>query len=185
MKLGFLTFTLVAAAAALPAAAGVLVLGNSAARLCYEAAESDNATTMAIARCDEALRGDVALTQYEVVATHVNRGILKLRRDDFSEALADFDKAIELDESEPESYVNKGFTLLRMNETDWQAPLAMFDQGLALKTRRPEIAYFGRAIANERAGRVRQAYYDYRQASALAPRWEYPKVELARFRVAR
>lgn len=184
MKLGFSLFALIAAGAALPAAAGILVIGNSAARLCYEAAESENAaSSTAIARCDEALRGDIPLTRYEVVATHVNRGILKLRREDFSEAMADFDRAIELDESEPESYINKGFTLLRMHESEWQTPLALFDQGLALKTRRPAIAYFGRAVANERAGRLRQAYDDYRQASALAPRWEHPKVELTRFSV--
>ena len=68
------------AASAAPAAAGVLVLGSSDARLCYEAADSPSTPTGTdIRRCDSALI-DGNLSQYEIVATHVNRGILRLRR---------------------------------------------------------------------------------------------------------
>jgi hypothetical protein len=59
----------------------------------------------------------------------------------------------------------------------------MFDTAIAKKTRRPELAYYGRAVAHELAGQVRAAYQDYRQASRLDPKWRQPKLELARFRV--
>ncbi len=59
----------------------------------------------------------------------------------------------------------------------------MFDTALEKKTRRPELAYYGRAVANELTGQVRAAYEDYRQASRLDPNWKDPKAELARFSV--
>ena len=47
------------------------------------------------------------------VATHVNRGILRLRRGLVDEAVADFDRAIALDPEQPEAYLNKGAALIR------------------------------------------------------------------------
>ena len=59
----------------------------------------------------------------------------------------------------------------------------MFDSALEKKTRRPELAYYGRAVAHELTGEVRAAYRDYRQASRLDPKWRQPKADLARFKV--
>jgi len=36
-------------------------------------------------------------------------------------------------------------------------------------TRRPAIAYYGRAVANELGGKLKQAYLDYREASRIDP----------------
>ena len=52
-------------------------------------------------------------------------------------------------------------------------------------TRRPAIAYYGRAVAHELGGNVKQAYRDYRQASLIEPKWRDPQTELARFTVRR
>ena len=170
-----------AAAASLPAIAGVTVVGTSAARACYEAADSPLMPgARQIDRCDEALRSE-RLTQYEVVATHVNRGILRLRRGLAAEAIADFDAAIALDPAQPEAYLNKGAALIRQN--DPQGALPLFTVALERNTRRPAIAHYGRAIAHEALGNVRQAYFDYRRASELDPDWNEPRTELQRFRV--
>lgn len=168
--------------AASPAAAAVTVLGNSSARLCYEAAESRSSpTATALRTCDEAMRAD-ALSDYERVATLVNRGILKARLGRIDDAILDYDAALSRDPGEPEAYLNKGFALLHLENSAQQAR-PMFDSALAKKTRRPELAYYGRAVANELSGEVRAAYQDYRQASLLDPKWRDPKEELARFRV--
>lgn len=170
------------AAAASPSFAGVTVIGTSTARLCYEAAESTRSVSAAmLANCNEAL-ADVALTQRDLVATYVNRGILRLRMNQTDAAIADFDTAIAKDPGEAEAYLNKGMALLRSSEGGGQA-LTLFDTALAKRTRKPAIAYYGRAIAHEMTGNVRKAYFDYRQASQLAPEWTLPKDELVRFKV--
>ena len=175
-------FTAAAAAIAWPAAAAVTVLGSSSARMCYLSAENGvRAVPANLADCDTAL-GSEGLTDADRVATFVNRGILKLRLGRLGEANSDFDAAIAQDPNQAEAYLNKGMVALR-SEDSWQQALSLFDTALAKQTTRPELAYYGRAVANEMGGRIKAAYLDYRQASSLAPKWSDPKTELARFTV--
>ena len=181
MKLRYILLTAGLALSAAPAHAAVTVVGSTFARTCYDAAESRFAGTEAISDCDQALRQE-NLTGYDRVATHVNRGILKLRGGAVDAAIADFDRAIDLDPGEAEAYLNKGMAVLRLPEGEDQA-IGLFDAAIQKKTRRPAIAYYGRAVANELNGRIREAYRDYRQASAMDPKSRQPKAELARFTV--
>ena len=122
-----------------------------------------------------------ALSQRDIVATHVNRGILRLRRGQVDAAIADFDQAITLDPRQPEAYLNKGAALIRLeNPAEAQR---LFTVALERNTQRPEIAHFGRAIANEELGNLRAAYNDYQRASQLDPNWQEPRIELSRFRI--
>lgn len=96
------------ALAAVPAAAGVTVIGKGSAELCYQAAERDGAASASgLAYCDDALEKET-LGKDDRVATLVNRGILKLRRGDIEPAIADFDAAIARDPEEADAYLNKG-----------------------------------------------------------------------------
>jgi tetratricopeptide (TPR) repeat protein len=169
------------AALAAPASAAVFVIGNSDARLCYESADSPMLPgPRDLRRCDEALLHE-NLSNYETVATHVNRGILRLRRGLIDEAVADFDRSIALDPEQPEAYLNKGAALIRRHNP--QDALQLFTVALEHNTSRPAIAHYGRAVANEQLGNVAAAYRDYRRASELDPEWREPRTELARFRV--
>ena len=171
-----------AAAFATPAAAGVTVLGSSSARLCFEATESVfTPRPDMVRRCDEALDHE-ALSDYDRVATYVNRGILKLRTGRLEEAIADFDTAAAEDPDQAEAYLNKGLALLRRPGAEAEA-LPLFDAALAKRTRKPALAHYGRAVAHELGGRVREAWLDYREASRLDPKWTTPRKDLARFRV--
>jgi tetratricopeptide (TPR) repeat protein len=180
--------TLFAAAAGLaacglaaPAEASIVVLGNSDARLCYEAADRPAyPTVLDVRRCDDALQVN-SLSAYEIVATHVNRGILRLRRGNADLAIADFDRAIALDPNQPEAYLNKGAALLR-RENAGEA-MGLFTIALERNTTRPALAHYGRAIANETLGNLTAAYRDYTEASRIDPNWREPRAELARFRV--
>lgn len=181
MRSKFLLATAVLLTAS-PAAAAVTVLGNSSARQCFEAAEArGGATHDAIRTCDQAMR-DEGLSEYDRVATLVNRGILKARLGRLEAAIVDYDAALNQDPDEAEAYLNKGFALLRLSTAAENAK-PLFDSALAKRTRRPELAYYGRAVANELSGQVRAAYEDYRQASLLNPSWKDPKADLARFSV--
>lgn len=176
-------FLVAAAAAAIsvPATAGVTVIGSSSARLCYEEADSKRAPSAGSLRiCDRALNEE-AMPREDIVATHVNRGIVRLRLNDVSGSLLDFDRAIALDPNEPEAYLNKGSALMRQNHAE--AALPLISLALEKQTRRPELAHFARGVAYEALGRIPEAYADFRQAAALAPQWEDARLELARFRV--
>ena len=101
------------AACAAPVSASVIVIGSSDARLCFEAADSPLMPQIGdLRRCDGALNvGN--LSNYETLATHVNRGILRLRRGQIDDAIADFDAAMVLDPNQPEAYLNKGAALIQ------------------------------------------------------------------------
>ncbi len=168
--------------ASAPAAASVVVLGSSSARLCYQAAESDLPPERRdMDDCNRAL-AEEGLSDRDTVATHVNRGILRSRSGDVAGGLADFDRATSLDPNEPESYLNKGLVLaIKANQAGKALPL--FGLALERRTKRPELAYFGRAVAYEELGNLRSAYADYSQAVAVAPKWQEARAELARFQV--
>lgn len=171
------------AAFSVPAAASVISIGSTSASLCYQAADSPVAPTFAeIRMCDTAL-SEEGLTQHDRVATHVNRGILRLRRDQIALAIADFDRAIAIDPDQPEAYLNKGAAMIKQREAG--TALGLFTMAIERNTSRPELAHYGRAIANERLGNARAAYRDYRRASELDPDWAEPRAELTRFRVVR
>jgi tetratricopeptide (TPR) repeat protein len=169
------------AACAAPAVASVVVIGSSDARLCFEAADSPLLPQVRDMRsCDDALSSG-GLTNYDSVATHVNRGILRLRRNLIDDAIADFDAAMRLDPNQPEAYLNKGAALMQRQNASEAAQL--FTVALEHNTQRPAVAHYGRAMANEELGNVREAYRDYQMASQLAPDWAAPRADLQRFRV--
>ena len=162
--------------------AGTMVIGAGYARLCYEAAEMDRVGRSSLANCDKAF-AEESLSAADRVATHVNRGIIRAQLGDWQGALDDYDRALALDPDEAEAYLNKAALLLKRD--DWTSARPLFDRAIEKRTSRPELAYFGRAVAAEMAGDMRRAYEDYGRASAAAPKWEAPQKELTRFTVKR
>lgn len=183
MRLKFLLAIGAAGLAATSAGAAITVIGNSLARTCFETADNKAMPRSAdVDVCDRALT-DEALSQFDTVATFVNRGILFARRGETTNALADFDRASARDPAQPEAYFNKAAVLLRMGAPGQALPL--FDAAIEHRTRFLAGAYFGRAIAQEELGNVRAAYQDFRRASEADPKWAEPRAELARFTVRR
>lgn len=165
------------------AIAATTVIGGGLARSCYEAARDDRASQANLVICDRALTEE-ALTLRDRVATHVNRGILRMHLRNIDGAIADYDRALALDPEEPEAYLNKAVAVMTRDNRSREA-IALFGAAIEHDTRRPELAYFGRAIANEQAGDVKAAYLDYKRAAAVAPEWDDPVRELARFTVVK
>jgi tetratricopeptide (TPR) repeat protein len=164
------------------AAASVLTVGGGLAEACYEAAEDQDMTAKSLDICDEALAGE-ALVDSDRVATFVNRGIIRLRRGNLSEADADFDNALALNSREPEAWLNKA--ILQARYRDSRDALPFIAKALENGTKHPEIAYFVRGMANEDSGNIAAAYHDFQRARSLAPKWREPATELARFQVRR
>lgn len=181
---GKFLFAAALAAFSAPAGGAVLVIGHSSARMCYEAAEARvTPAREGLANCDRALEEE-GLEDGDRNATFVNRGILRLRSGSVDAAIHDFDSAIRRDPDLGDAYLNKGVALLRARG-DFDQAIGLFNTAIERRTRRPALAYYGRAVAMEEKGRIKEAYLDYREASRLEPGWRDPKAELARFSVQR
>jgi tetratricopeptide (TPR) repeat protein len=118
----------------------------------------------------------------ELAAAYINRSVIHLARLEYDAALADSDAAIRIESSLPQAQINRGIALSaeKRNKEASQA----FTNALALAPSHPEIVYFDRAMAREDDGDAKGAYLDYRKAAQLAPTWDTPKQQLARFTVA-
>lgn len=160
----------------------ISVLGSNAdAIACYRAADSEARRPDAVDICSTALR-DGDLNRHDEMATLVNRGIVQFRLENFDAAIADFDAAMAIEPNQPDAMINRGITMLAAG-SDVDSSLTYIDQGLAGGPQRPWVGYYGRAVANELAGRDSAAYRDYRRAQELRPSWELPRRALARFNV--
>jgi len=162
--------------------AAVTVLGNGLAEDCYNAAEYGGDPANGVQTCSLAL-DQAALSIRDRAATYVNRGILKARTSDTQGALGDYDAGLALDPDLAEGYVDRGSTLLAMKRYD--EALAAINQGIDKGTKRPYIAYYDRAIANEGLGNLVDAYKDCSKAVELKPDFTLAKDYLARFKVVR
>ena len=162
-----------------PASGFVTVVAGSVARACFEYARDDANTSRAVDECTAALAE--GLDRHNRAGTYVNRGIIFMNRGTFDRALADFDEALALEPTLAEGHINRGAVLLVQH--DYAGAIAAIDRGLALNPEDPSRAYYNRGVAHEELGQVREAYGDYRRAAELAPNWDQPRTELARFRV--
>lgn len=163
-----------------PAAASVQTMGGGYAESCYASAESRYASRQGIDECNLALTEE-GLPVEDRVATLVNRGILYLRRHDVTRANADFDAALRIDPRQAEAWLNKAIVHARFGKSSDAFPMVAkaFEHG----TRKPAVAYFVRAMANEERGNYAAAYYDLKRAHELDPAWAEPTIELKRFKV--
>jgi tetratricopeptide (TPR) repeat protein len=178
LAIGALALTALAA----PSHAAVSVLGTGLGQSCYEAAEFGGDPRDGVTTCTTAL-DDTALTISDRAATFVNRGILRARSDDANGALDDYDRGISLDANLAEAYVDRGATMISLKRYD-QA-VSDLNRGISMNAKRPHIAYYDRAIANEALGNIRAAYEDYKQAVQLQPDFTLATEQLARFKVVR
>lgn len=174
--------TLAIAFAAPSAQAAVSVFSSSGvAKLCYDGAESGNDPGAYVFYCDQAL--NTSLTPHDRAATFINRGVLRLALNEVNFALTDFDSGLAIDSSIGEGYIDRGASLIQKHQ--FAEAIRDIDKGIALGARRPGLAYYDRAIADEQLGDLPAAYKDYQQALVLQPDFTMASDELKRFKVVR
>ena len=181
MKAFLLSATAIAfLAAATPAQGGRITVGSTLARSCYEAAEALRADRGTLQTCNTAL-AEEALSHHDLTGTHVNRGIILMLLGNLDLAERDYDRALALDANEPEAWLNKGINALKRGDS--RLALQFVEKAIALRTRRPAVAFYMRGVAHEEVGNVRAAYADLQRARQLDPTWPLPAVELQRYQV--
>lgn len=162
--------------------AAVTVLGGGMAHECSEAALGGASDIRAENTCTLALDTEL-LSLRDRAGTYVNRGVLKLRRKEFSSAQFDFNRAIQTKPDLGEAYVNRGAAAVGARR--YAEGLRDLNKAIELGILEPEKAYYNRALAHEGLDDAKAAYFDYQKAIELKPEWDQPKRELARFTVER
>ena len=164
--------------------ANTTVIGNGFAADCStsakEVAGNRSPNSEAMHECNLAIENEI-MSNHDLAATYVNRGVLYLALQDYANAKRDFDKAAATEPTLGEAYVNRGAALIGLGRE--REGITEIDKGINLNAMELEKAYFNRALAEERLDDLKAAYADYQKAVALKPDWAMAKAELARFRV--
>ena len=162
----------------LPASAATIVLGvNGAAQACYEAAKAEDVRGLNV--CTTALKE--TLSPRDRAATLINRSALRIRGGDPKGGLADCDESIGAHEGLGEAHLNRGAALLALGQAN--EAIEALNKSIETGLKRPQLAYFDRALAKEQLGDAKGAYHDYKKALELAPDFNLAAEQLKRFRV--
>jgi len=164
------------------ASAAISVIGSGLAQGCYKAAEFGGNPQDGIQLCTRAI-DETALSIGDKAATLINRGILYSRADNPNAAIEDYNLGLKLDGALGEGYVDRGASEIVLQQYD--EAITDINQGIALKTNKPEYAYYDRALANEALGNIKGAYEDYKMAVQLVPDFALANEQLTRFKVVR
>ena len=151
---------------AAPAAAqlSITTIGATDAAACYKNAQDEFAEDTS--PCDEAL-DDRNTLKADRKKTLINRGIIYNRRGDLNEALADFNKAIDLDDDLAEAYLNRGNTWFYAGEHD--RAMTDYEKALALDISKPWAAWYNIGLVHDARKETEKAQAAYRQALELKP----------------
>jgi tetratricopeptide (TPR) repeat protein len=164
----------------------VSILGSNAVKICSDHArsvtEGGRVSRQGLEACDDAIK-HVALSDTELAASYVNRGVIHLAIGNAAAAVGDDNAALQIQPNLTDALINRGAAFAAQKR--FADAIGDFDRALALSPRHPEWVYYNRGMAHEDLGELKSAYLDYLKASQLAPGWAQPKTELARFTVAK
>lgn len=174
-------------------AQAVQVVGDTSGEACWRAAlattfEHVDSAVMdarwkadAIGTCDDALSSAERLDRKDTAATWVNRGILEMSRERYKNARGNFKEALNLFPKLPEAHVDLGSALINLQQ--YADGVKETELGLSLGSKEAQRGYYNLGIAYEELGDLQKSYDSFRKASEIAPDWEDPKKEMARFTV--
>jgi tetratricopeptide (TPR) repeat protein len=168
------------------ASAATLSLYRGTGRDCYiqtllDATPDNNRQALSI--CNRAVADAVtnAMDSYYRAATLVNRADIRLRLEDYAGVVADSKEALSAFDGLAPAYVNLGAGMIGLKR--YEEAVTFLNKAIDLDGTDPELAYFNRALAKENLGDIRGAYFDYRKASELNPKFQRALDELTRFKV--
>ena len=111
-----------------------------------------------------------------------NRAYLRLRMTDYPGTVADAEASLSLAPDLAAANLNRGAGLIGMGR--YQDALPSLEKAVALSSGdKLELAYYNRGIAREHLGDINGAYFDYKKAAELDPKFASAQEQLARFTV--
>ena len=165
----------------LAAQAQIIVGGDGPQRSCYiKALRGDQGSQAAIDICNIAINDFTS--RKNKIATHINRGILFMRKGDFPAARTDFETAIELKPNFAKTYVNYGAVLIHMQDYDGAIEALNIAVQALDKTELHEALY-NRALAYDRKNQYKLAYLDLKRALELRPGWADAQKAIGNYKI--
>ncbi len=163
------------------ASAQVLILGSKIGSECYQAALISSRYLPSDERaCTEAIKSD-SISRRDLAATHVNRGIIRMRKSQYDAAIKDYNEAANLRPKLGAIFLNKGAALISAGRTIEAIETLM--HAIELDTDDPHAAHYNLGLAYEAKGDVQAAYYAFQKALEIKPDWELAQQQLERFTV--
>ena len=168
-----------------PAAATTAVIASNSGRECFiqmlrEPTPDNNKRALAI--CYQAVKesgsGDDI---HNHAASLVNLSAVHLRMRDYADAISEATKAIAIYPGMAQAHANLGAGLLGLSR--YKEALGALDTAISLDVDEAERVYYNRGLVKEYLGDIRGAYYDYRQATQINPKFLPAAEELTRFKV--
>lgn len=157
----------------------VLAFDNTPARQCYQeasiAARIHYSSRKNIETCNNALNR-TAMTIRDRAATLANRGIIHMSLQNYPQAIADYNQALEMKSELGELNVNIGNVYFMGKVYD--KAVTEYTTALEKKTSRPYVAYFNRAMAYEGLNDLSKAAADFKTALEMMPDWAAAKTKL-------
>lgn len=154
---------------------------GSIAQECYRLSSASTMTGHAsgadIKVCNKAIRHG-KLTNRDLIATHVNRGIIYAALENYKMAAKDYNRAIDLSDNVSEAYVNRGN--LWFIAKRYQEAIADYDKALEQEFAQAHIAHLNRGMAYEILGKLVQAKDNYLAALELIDGWSEAQSRLER-----
>lgn len=181
IRIALLSALLVATASS--ASAQLIVLGAGDAAQCYNYAKAGNQGTLSAIKVCDAAFGQM-ISRNDLAATHVNRGILRMRKGDLIAATQDYEDALEIKPDLTEAYVNLGAALIHQDRLD-EALVALTTALEDIESGTRAAALVNRAIIYDRKDEARAAYKDLKAAEALKPDWDIVQTMLSRYVVVK
>jgi len=162
--------------------ASAAVMDRDSARECYLATlrNSSANNSAGIQACSAAL--DAATESGLRAGLLANRSYIRLRMADYPGTVADAEASLSLAPDLAAANLNRGAGLIGMGR--YQDALPPLEKAVASSNGdKLKLAYYNRAIAREHLGDIRGAYFDYKKATELDPKFAPAQEQLTRFTV--
>jgi tetratricopeptide (TPR) repeat protein len=151
-----------------PALATSTYIGSSLGKECFEAVSLGTTSHGDLRVCDNAIQSGT-LTSKDLSATYVNRGIILMRMEQYTKAVKDYERALDINPDLAEAKINMGAALIGLRR--YASAIAYLEQGLASETFSAHVAYYNLGIAHERLGDYKGARGYYLSATDIVPEW--------------
>lgn len=161
--------TLLTLGLSVPASAQMVVMGNGAAKDCYHSVKHGDPGRLGTIKSCEAALEDGLLKRKDQAATHVNIGILYMRRKEFSKSDEHYQRALKMKPNIPEVHINLSANQIYTGQ--YQAAIASANTAIELGTEKMPEILFNRAMAYDHLKRYTDAYNDLKKALELRPDW--------------
>lgn len=149
--------------------AQMVVMGNGAAKDCYYSVKhGDPGRFGTIKTCEFALE-ETNLKRKDRAATHVNVGILYMRRKNYDKSEEHFERALKLSDEIAEIHINLSANYIYTGR--YQEALIAANKAIEIGTDKMPETLFNRAMAYDHLERYNEAYNDLKKALELRPDW--------------